>query len=605
MRSTQEIADRITQPVRSGFLLFAFLLLSFVFSACEAVESPKGAAYYSKVATPLKKELRWSNGGSPKHIDPAFAAAPPETDIVRSVYEGLTSLDGTSLKAVPAVAESWETSEDKKEWTFRLRKDAKWSNGDAVTADDFIRSWKRLAALREKAANNELLLNIKGVAEIMAPSKETDVPEDPFMLQIDPTADAETAGSPTPTPSPAAKLTVQESPPSPMPAIKLGFESIDERTIRISLVGPDPSLPRLMADPIFSPIHRSDIKEAFTPVERPKVTNGPFVIENISNAAIAVSRSERYWNARSVGLDRIEFISMPSAETALQAYRGGKLDVITNANFEPLALKLLAPYEDFRTTVHSALNFYEFNDSRPPFSDRRVRLALATAIDRERLAETEMAGSVEPAYSFLPLSESKEARFEHDVEAAKASLSAAGFADGKGFPTVKLVVNRNNVQQKVARAVAKMWKEELNVETEIVVKEAAEMDAVRRSGDFDLIRRGVVLPSPNETASLMAIFDRRNKAAIQTSPSPAGTPIPQSPSTPANTNFSAASPTPAAEDTLTELSAIYDVEAIPLYFPRSYALVQPYVQGFDLNGIDSPSVGSLSVDTAWAAAGIF
>ncbi|QQS34051.1 MAG: peptide ABC transporter substrate-binding protein [Acidobacteriota bacterium] len=593
------------QPVRTGFLLSAFILLSLVFSACEAVESPKGAAYYSKVAAPLKKELRWSNGGSPKHIDPAFAATPPETDIVRSVYEGLTLLDGTSLKAVPAVAESWEASEDKKEWTFRLRKDVNWSNGDAVTADDFIRSWKRLAALREKAANSELLLNIRGVAAIIDPSKEADVSADPFLFQIDPTIDPETGGSPTPTPSPAAKLPEQEAPPSPMPAVKLGFESIDERTIRISLVEPDASLPRLMADPIFSPIHRSDIKDALKPVERPKVTNGAFVIENISNAAISVSRSERYWNARSVGLDRIEFISMPSAETALQAYRGGKLDVITNANFEPLALKLLAPYEDFRTTVHSALNFYEFNNSRPPFSDRRVRLALATAIDRERLAETEMAGSVEPAYSFLPLSDSKEARFEHDVEAAKASLTAAGFPDGKGFPTVKLVVNRNNVQQKVARAVAKMWKEELNIETEIVLKEAAEMDAVRRSGDFDLIRRGVVLPSPNETASLLAIFDRRKKAAAAGTTLPQGTPTPQTSSTPVNSNSAAASPMPTDEDLLTELSAIYDVEAIPLYFPRSYALVQPYVQGFDLNGIDSPSVGSLSVDTAWAAAGIF
>lgn len=603
MRSTRKSEKWIIEPVRTGFLLSAFVFLSLIFSACEAVESPKGAAYYSKVAAPVKKELRWSNGGTPKHIDPAFAAAPPETDIVRAVYEGLTSLDGTSLRAIPAVAESWESSEDKKEWTFRLRKDAKWSNGDAVTADDFIRSWKRLASLREKGANSELLLNIRGVAAILDPSKKTDVSADPFLLQIDPSVVSGTAASPTP--SPAARPPENEAAPLPMPAVKLGFESIDERTIRISLVKPDASLPRLMADPIFSPIHRSDITEVFKPVERPKVTNGPFVIENISNAAIEVSRSERYWNSRSVGLDRIEFISMPTAETALQAYRGGKLDVITNANFEPLALKLLAPYEDFRTSVHSALNFYEFNHSRPPFSDRRVRLALATAIDRERLAETEMAGSVEPAYSFLPLSESKEARFEHDVEAAKASLTAAGFPDGRGFPTVKLVVNRNNVQQKVARSIAKMWKEELNLETEIIVKEAAEMEAVRNFGDFDLIRRGVVLPSPNETASLLAIFDRRKTAAAAGTTAPQGTPTPQTSPMAVNSNSAAVSLTPVDEDLLTELSAIYDVEAIPLYFPRSYALVQPYVQGFDLNGIDSPSIGSLSVDTAWATAGIF
>jgi ABC-type transport system substrate-binding protein len=218
-----------------------------------------------------------------------------------------------------------------------------------------------------------------------------------------------------------------------------------------------------------------------------------------------------------------------------------------------------------------------------------------------------MAGSVEPAYSFLPLSESKEARFEYNVEAARASLAAAGFPDGKDFPTVKLVVNRNNIQQRIARSVAKMWKDDLNIESEIIVKEAAEMNAVKASGEFDLMRRGVVLPSPNETASLMAIFER-NTALKPSVPTTVTSPTPQnSPASAVNSNTSAAgaTPTPTVEEQLTELSAIYDVEAIPLYFPRSYALVQPYVQGFDLNGIDSPSIGSLSVDTAWAVAGIF
>lgn len=604
MRSARQKANPIFQPARTGFLLSAVVFLLLTISGCEAVESPKGAAYYSKVAAPVKKELRWSNGGTPEHIDPAFAAAPPETDIVRAVYEGLTSLDGATLKALPAAAESWEASEDKKEWTFRLRKDAKWSNGDAVTAEDFIRSWKRLVALRDKAANNDLLRNIKGVSSLDVTTNEADVLADPFLLQADPTAEATPAEEPSPTPSPTPGRLPADTPQAPTQSSGLGFEALDRHTLRISLVEPDSALPRLLADPIFFPIHRADSKESLKPISRPTVTNGPFTIESVSSASIAVLRSSNYWNARSIGLDRIEFVSMPSAEIALQAYRGGKLDVITNANFEPLALKLLAPYEDFRTTVHSALNFYEFNDAVPPFSDRRVRLALAAAIDRDKLAETEMAGSVEPAYSFLPLSESKEARFEHDIEAAKASLAAAGFPDGKDFPTIRLVVNRNNVQQRIARAVAKMWKNDLNIETEIIVKDTAEMRSVRESGDFHLIRRGVVLPSPNVTASLMAIFDRRPVRKFPVPPPSSPAPA-ASPAAGANSNSPIVSPSPTPAHPITELSAIYDVEAIPLYFPRSYALVQPYVQGFHLNGIDSPSIGSLSVDTAWAAAGVF
>lgn len=588
----------IKRPVETGFLLSALLLFLLVIPACEAIESPKGAAYYSKVAAPEKKELRWSNGGTPKHLDPAFAAVPPEKDIVRAIYEGLTSLDSASLKAIPAVAESWESSDGDKRWTFRLRKEARWSNGDPITAEDFIRSWRRAVALGERSPNHELMFNIKGVREMMSPFKGANASEDPFLSQIEASAETPPPSSPTPSPSPSDIASPQPSASAAKSAAELGFEAIDERTLAISLVAPDPSFPLLLADPVFFPVHRSDVKGPSDSISRPSVTNGPFALESTSNGTVSVVRSAGYWNSGSVGLDKIAFISMPTAETALQAYRGGKLDVVTNANFEPLALKILAPYEDFRTSVHSALNFYEFNVTAAPFSDRRVRLAMAISIDREKLAYAELAGSVEPAYSFLPLSGSKEARYEYNVDAAKSSLAAAGFPDGKDFPTVRLVVNRNNVQQRIANAVAKMWKSELNINTEIIVKDASEMRSLRESGDYHLIRRGVVIPSPSEAAGLTLIFDRFSDPLNTNEPAPASLAEPATPLS-ANRNTITPTPTPAVGNLITERSAIYDVHAIPLYFPRSYALVQPYVRGFDLNGIDSPNIVSLSIDSPW------
>jgi oligopeptide transport system substrate-binding protein len=589
----------MTQPVETGFLLSVVLLLLFSIPACEAVESPKGAAYYSKVAAPVKRELRWSNGGTPKHLDPAFAAAPPEKDIVRAVYEGLTSLDPASLKAVPAIAESWESSDDHKQWTFRLRKEARWSNGDPIKAADLIRSWKRVASLGKRPPNHELLLNIRGVKEFVTPSKESNANEDPFLSQTGPALETPSLSpSPLPLPSPADNGLLQDPSTLSKNAPVLGFEELDEYTLRISLVDPDPAFPRLLADPIFFPIHRTDIRRPSSEILRPSITNGPFAIQSVSDGIVSVTRSDSYWNSRSVVLDKIDFVSMPTAETALQAYRGGELDVVTNANFEPLALKILAPYEDFRTSVHSALNFYEFNVTTAPFSDRRVRLALAISVDREKLANAELGGSVEPAYSLLPLSESKEARYEYNVDAARSSLAAAGFPDGKGFPTVRLVVNRNNVQQRIASAVAKMWKSELNIETEIIVKDASEMRSLRESGDYHLIRRGVVLPSPSETASLMLIFDKYPDPINTLEPAHSSSAEP-SPSISADRNNITPTPSPAEGNVITERSAIYDVHAIPLYFPRSYALVQPYVRGFDLNGIDSPDIGSLSIDSSW------
>ena len=108
------------------------------------------------------QEFRWSNGRLPKSLDPARAASAPETDVVRGLFEGLTDIDPKTLVARPAAAESWSSSDDFKVWTFELRHDAKWSNGKRVTAQDFVRSWRRLAELGEGAAHSDILSNIKG-----------------------------------------------------------------------------------------------------------------------------------------------------------------------------------------------------------------------------------------------------------------------------------------------------------------------------------------------------------------------------------------------------------------------------------------------------------
>ncbi|MBK9766551.1 MAG: hypothetical protein IPP63_05780 [Chloracidobacterium sp.] len=141
---------------------------------------------------------------APKNLDPARAAAAPETDIVRGIYEGLTDLDAKSLKEVPGVAEKWESSDDLKTWTFHLRGDARWSNGEAVTANDFVRSWKRLADMREKAANNYLFSNIVGMsrtpATVVNPGQPIDFMGNPVFDNVSPiqqmSANSNTASEP-------------------------------------------------------------------------------------------------------------------------------------------------------------------------------------------------------------------------------------------------------------------------------------------------------------------------------------------------------------------------------------------------------------------------
>src|SRR5882724_11969511 len=147
------------RPLAAGLLLLALaLLVPGCFPGDEA--SP----YYGRIVVRRLQEFRWSDGGLPQVFDPAFAAAPPDTDVVRALFEGLTDYDPQTLKPVPAVAWRWESSSDGRVWTFYLRDDAHWSNGDKVTANDFVRSWERTIKIGQLSPHTELLSNIAGAS---------------------------------------------------------------------------------------------------------------------------------------------------------------------------------------------------------------------------------------------------------------------------------------------------------------------------------------------------------------------------------------------------------------------------------------------------------
>jgi oligopeptide transport system substrate-binding protein len=341
------------------------------------------------------------------------------------------------------------------------------------------------------------------------------------------------------------------------------------------------------------------------------VSNGPFRLAKIESGGLSFVRSETYWDKDSVRLEKVQIVSTETPEKALEAYRAGELDAITNIDFSPLVLKLLSPYEDFRRTTHSALNFYEVNVAKAPFSDRRVREALSNAIDRDRLTEGEMDDSTRPALNFLPYGGSAKAKLTQDKEKARELLSEAGFPEGEGFPVIKLLVNRNDTQQKVARSVARMWKQNLNVDTEIIVKEGAELDRARKAGEFDLVRRGVVFPTSDETVNFMAVFETPVDFSATGTPVPGESKRPSGPSAEgANTRTEGRTPgadnrdaiEPLLAPILTEDDAIYELRAIPLYFPTSYSLVKPYVTGFEMNSLDILDLASVTIDSDWRPA---
>ena len=606
---------RFANFLRSGVFARLVVLAAVALSlSCSELEKPKGDVLYAEATPPRKQEFRWSNGKMPKSFDPALASAPPETDIARAVFDGLTDLDTKTLNESPALAEKWESSADFKTWTFHLR-NANWSNGDPITASDFVRSWKRLAAMGEKAPFGYLIDNIVGMRpkkgesatlpEMLAsPPANHQLPIQPERVR--PQTPAENQKPAANDTGPIQKSETEEAGKKKTPAgvgEKIGVEAVSETELKVTLISPDKDFPKLVANPVFRPVF-GDGKEFASGLNPDFVTSGAFHITSAGSDGIVLDRSDSYWNRQAVNLERVRMIPQQNAEAALEAYKAGQLDAVTNAEFAPLALKLLSPYEDFRQTTHNALNFYEFNLERPPFNDHRVREALAIAIERERLTEGELKGSTTPATSFLPFDDQPHEQIEQDVDRARDLLDRAGFPDGENFPTILLLINRNDTQQRVARSVAKMWKDNLNINTEIVVKDAADLETARAAGDYDLVRRGLVFPTTDSTASFLAIFPPQHEAERSSEPKEADTSIAglhlgDKPAVAVDNSAHAAPDAARSDPTFTEDRALFELRAIPLYFPTSYSLVKPYVRGFEINGLDAPSLRDVMIDSNW------
>jgi len=304
-----------------------------------------------------------------------------------------------------------------------------------------------------------------------------------------------------------------------------------------------------------------------------------------------------------------QFVPAARADEALEAYRTGKVDAVTNADFAPLAQKVFSSYADIRRNDFAALNFYEVNHKKPPFNDRRVREALAISIERERLLTGELEGVAKPALSFLPFAITTKNKLVQDKDRARDLLEQAGFDDGRGFPVIRLVVNRNENQQRIARTVAKMWKDNLNIDTELVIKESSEIAETRRRMDFDVLRRGVVLPVVDEAVSMSAILgDAGDPDLAETNAlrplagEDSNSSTRHSENTNQNSNTNSGLPVLPKEliqPILTQDAALYELRAIPLYFPTSFALVKPYVEGFEIGSLDAPLLNGVSINSNW------
>jgi oligopeptide transport system substrate-binding protein len=371
------------------------------------------------------------NLAEPQELDPQLIAAYTDQNIAVALFEGLCAIDERTSQPVPAAAEKWDVSPDGLSYTFHLRPGAKWSNGEPLTAPDFVASWRRILAPSLAAEYAYLLYPLKH-AEALNTGKSTDF-------------------------------------------AALGAEAIDDHTLRLTLERPTPYLPALTAQPAWFPVNPrvlakfGDINQRLPLWTRPEnlVGNGPFTLyEWRPNADLRVVKNPAYWDAASVRLGQILFFPNESPEVEERSFRTGNVHITyslptskleTYRKNNPAALRL----DPFLQAI-----FLRFNTTRPPFGDARVRRALSLAIDREAIAASVLRGAQNPARSFTPpdcAGYTARVRVPTDYELARRLLTEAGFPGGRGLPAVDLQVRNDEYQPRVAEVLQAQWKKELGL----------------------------------------------------------------------------------------------------------------------------------------------
>ncbi|CAM2833091.1 peptide ABC transporter substrate-binding protein [Rariglobus hedericola] len=413
---------------RAGLLATAFLLI-FI-AGCSKKEV--------STETANGKVLRIGNGAEPEDIDPQVVTGVGENKIITALIEGLVTYSPDGGIA-PGVAETWEISADGLLYTFHLRDNAKWSNGDPVTAQDFVRSFQRMLTPSLGAEYAYKLFHLVNGEEFNT-GKITDFAQ-------------------------------------------VGAKALDARTLQLTLKHRTPFLLESLKHYAWFPVHIPTVEKfggltrkgsAWT---RPGnyVGNGPFnLVSWKPNQKITVTRSATYWDHATVKLDGIEFYAIDKDDTEERLFRTGELDYSYTLPLNKIETYRREHQDTYRQTPYYGVYFYRLNTTRKPLDDKRVRRALALAIDRESLIKNILrSGGQSPALNFTPPSDkfTSNARIAGDLDEAKRLLVEAGYPEGKNMPPVEILFNTSESHRVIAEAIQQMWKTRLGVNALIVNQE--------------------------------------------------------------------------------------------------------------------------------------
>jgi oligopeptide transport system substrate-binding protein len=422
--------------------------LLFALGACAKRETVVEAGNRERV-------LYRGNATEPESLDPYLVRGQVEWTIVGGLFEGLVVPDPATLEARPGAAESWEVSPDGLTYTFRLRAGATWSDGAPVTSADFVYGARRMLAPRLASAHPENnLFFVKGAREY----------QNGRLLDFD----------------------------------QVGVKAPDASTVVFTLERPTPFF--LSALYLFFPTRQEVVEKHGAMDDRSNnwtrpgnlVGNGSFVLKEWTfGQRIVLVKNARHRDAANVGLEAIHFLPIENAQVEETAFRTGQLHLTSTVPFSKIDGYLAQADSPLRQVDDRGVYFYTVNVEKAPMNDKRVRQALALAVDREQLAKAVLRGGRQPATSFTPPGMGgydAKARTRFDPERARALLAEAGYPGGEGLPVIEVLFDSREYHRVIAEAVQQMWRQHLNVQVTLRNEETQVLIASKNAKSFHLAR---------------------------------------------------------------------------------------------------------------------
>ena len=502
-----------------GLVVLASLALSTY--SCAIVKSDE--EFFGSTTPPKQNIFRYVNGDEPQSLDPVMSNGQPEARLYMALYQGLVEYNPKTLAAEPALAERWYINNDSSEFTFHLRRNGRWSNGDPIDANDFVYSFRRALAKETASPNAYLAAYLKyarayNEGEVFVRDPQSgqfllardfvdDLPPDPLSgAPVDPAKpeylpdpnDPDTAfHQQMHTPlrltlpgdekkrakridaNPKLKAAVAGKEFVPVKGEDLGIEAVDQYTVRLSLAQQAPFFLGLLAYQVFRLVPRKVVEQYGDAWTRPEhiVTCGPFKLKQwVPYDKIVLERDPMYWDVATVKLDEIYFYPITDQTTVMNMYKVGELDAVYNHAVPNAWLHVMRAKKDYMDAAEAAIDYLIMNTTKPPLDNVKVRKAFNLAIDKQAWAEWRRI--VKPLTAFTPegifagYPQPQGSKF--DPAKARQLLGEAGYpvtqnADGSfscpNFPVdqVEFFYNAQSANKTVAEWMQAQWKQNLGI----------------------------------------------------------------------------------------------------------------------------------------------